>query len=296
MLAAIRPSTISAVDTQSTLYVRATFTGATSGTNANTRIDNAQFNATSIIPPFLALIHPVTGEIVLRNGSASSLEFDNYWITSPANALLSANGSWNSLDDQNYDADGNGTGQSWDESGGSNASQISESYLLGSTTLDPGELVSIGKAYNTSIVDANMTLRYHDVNSSPTSLLDGGVVFVMLGDMDGDGDVTDLDVPLFVQALTDRAAYDTAQPNIDADFVGDFDGNGLLDVGDLGAFSLAVNAATASGNSTAVPEPSTWALIGTAIVGFIARFVSQRKITTDVEISGACFSPPHDSI
>ena len=106
----------------------------------------------------------------------------------------------------------------------------------------------------------------------------GTVEFVLLGDMDGDGDVDEMDVPLFMQALVDPAAYDTAQPNIDADFVGDFDGNGLLDVGDLGAFSAAViNAATASGEASAVPEPVTGVLLGLALAGLACGTYRRRQ-------------------
>ncbi len=51
--------------------------------------------------------------------------------------------------------------------------------------------------------------------------------------MNNDGVVDDLDVNPFVQALTNRAAYDANNYGLDADFVGDFNGNGVLDLGDV---------------------------------------------------------------
>jgi len=46
--------------------------------------------------------------------------------------------------------------------------------------------------------------------------------------------------PLFILALTDPVAFAAANPNVDADVVGDFDGNGILDLGDIAVFSAAV--------------------------------------------------------
>jgi len=83
---------------------------------------------------------------------------------------------------------------------------------------------------------------------------------VILGDMNGDLVVDEDDVPLFVQALTNRNAYQTAFPDINADFVGDFDNNGQLDLGDVKLFSQTVSNSTAA-NATSVPEPETISLV-----------------------------------
>ena len=70
---------------------------------------------------------------------------------------------------------------------------------------------------------------------------------VVLGDMNGDGSVTSADAQLLVMALTNRAAYDAAFPALDADALGDVDGSGTFDLGDLSGFSL-----PASGSATAL--------------------------------------------
>jgi len=71
------------------------------------------------------------------------------------------------------------------------------------------------------------------------------------GDMNDDGTVDLLDTSLFIQALIDRPAFETAYPLVDADRVGDIDENGRFDLGDLGPFGDLFNAAP----TAAVPEP-----------------------------------------
>lgn len=97
----------------------------------------------------------------------------------------------------------------------------------------------------------------------------GDITVLAIGDMNGDGGVNDADVPLFVLALTDRLAYETAQPEIDADVIGDFDGNGKLDLGDIAGFKSAAFG-LASARANVVPEPgcallfalAAWCVLG----------------------------------
>ncbi len=58
------------------------------------------------------------------------------------------------------------------------------------------------------------------------------------GDMNGDGTINSDDVPYFVMALVDRAAYDTefAEEEYDADYIGDFTGDELLKGDDAQGF------------------------------------------------------------
>ena len=94
-------------------------------------------------------------------------------------------------------------------------------------------------------------------------LLLAGAVPVVLGDMNGDFNVTVADVGLFVQALTDRPAYNAHLFPVNPDINGDVNQDGTFDTGDLGPLS-ALLGGPASAN--AVPEPSALMLSGLAMV------------------------------
>jgi len=93
--------------------------------------------------------------------------------------------------------------------------------------------------------------------------------------MDGDNSVTAADVPLFVQALVDRASYDAlgfTTPTgfrIDADLSGDMNQDGTFDLGDIKQFSMLFSPSTAAAN---VPEPTS-ALLAVAA---LFRILSAR--------------------
>lgn len=226
-------------------------------------------------PELTAYVNPISGNIVLKNDSfQNTIDMNAYQIDSPAGALLAGDDDWNSLDDQDLNSMGSGEGQSWTESPGSGSSAIGEQFLLGSTILEPGESVSIGAAYDPQVGDANMTLTYANQNFSldPESDIKGGkVVLVLLGDMDGNGLLEDADVNPFVEALTNRASYETNNTGVDADIVGDFNGNGQLDLGDVAGFKAAVEALPSSLGAGAVPEPSTLVLLCVALVAFMMK-------------------------
>ncbi|MEM6504143.1 MAG: hypothetical protein AAF711_01610 [Planctomycetota bacterium] len=95
----------------------------------------------------------------------------------------------------------------------------------------------------------------------------------VLGDLNGDGSLDNLDIPEFVLALIDRAVYNTSNPGLDPDILGDFDGDGALNNLDIFGF---VNALIGddmlsveqvilfeeAGLSIAgVPEPTSFALL-----------------------------------
>ena len=96
-------------------------------------------------------------------------------------------------------------------------------------------------------------------------------VLALLGDMNGDNMLTDADVNPFVQALTDRAAYDSAHPLLDADINGDVNGDGAFNLGDVGAFKILIASQPASANAAAVPELSTLLLAMISIALLLGR-------------------------
>lgn len=95
-----------------------------------------------------------------------------------------------------------------------------------------------------------------------------------LGDMNGDDSITLSDVPLFIQALTDRAAYDAngfASPIgilVNADVNGDVNQDGCFDLGDLGPFSALLGGPA---STQAVPEPTTIVLTIILLMGIAIR-------------------------
>ena len=96
---------------------------------------------------------------------------------------------------------------------------------------------------------------------------------ILLGDLDGDGDVDGVDIDPFVQILSGNLPYDPA---------GDFDGDGDVDGVDIDPF---VGALSGSGMATSaltslavVPEPTTLVLFG---LGGLAALGRRRRGPAD---------------
>lgn len=236
-------------------------------------VDNAYFDVYQSVIPLTLQANTVTGEMtVLNNDPLSPVEFDFYEILSSGNSLDAV--SWNSFDDQGLDAIGGGPTESWGEGAGSGTDVLTEAFLLGSTTIGVGESETLGYGYDESVGSQNLIFNYG--NSSTGKFRQGIVSYDNTfnpGDMDGSGSVNLADVPLFIQALVDRATYDAAFPFLDADLFGDIDGSGTFDVGDLGPFS-ALLGGPATANAAAVPEPGTLSL---AIVLLLSLAIRQRR-------------------
>ncbi len=147
-----------------------------------------------------------TGAVTLVNATTQNLQFDFYRVTSAGNALNS--GGWNSLDDQNFgavDGDDVGTvagdspGEGFDQIGASGAGQLAELNLLETgATINAGQMVSLGNAFNTSVFGAgnNGDLQFTfglvggiQINGSVSYVTGGG----QAGDFDSDGDVDGAD-------------------------------------------------------------------------------------------------------
>lgn len=100
------------------------------------------------------------------------------------------------------------------------------------------------------------------------------ILELVLGDMNGDGLLSNDDINPFVMALIDRPGYETLYTGIDADVAGDFSGDGVLDNLDIFGFTSALNVgptalaeafdAVLSGDAgldVGVPEPGSLALL-----------------------------------
>src|SRR5690606_5583234 len=60
------------------------------------------------------------------------------------------------------DAIGTGGGEKWEHADESHAGQLSELYLLGSSTLTVGSSLSLGTAYLVGAEDTGMSFTYYD--------------------------------------------------------------------------------------------------------------------------------------
>jgi len=97
----------------------------------------------------------------------------------------------------------------------------------------------------------------------------------LLGDMNVNGELDVDDINQFVKALIDPAAYLADFPYIELEDYGDMDGNGTLNLGDVGLFkelflSFGISAEIELG--AAVPEPASLGLIIAAIFSLLILF------------------------
>jgi hypothetical protein len=196
-----------------------------------------------------------SGAVTLTNNATTALVADFYRVTSEENALSVA--GWNSLDDQNYDAvDGPDGGsvagdsptEGWDQGGGADAGQLLE-YFLGETgsTIGPGEMLSLGNAYNPAVGGASSDLQFSlgllngfEINASVTYVSGPGIP----GDYNNNGVVDTADYVVWRKSIGTQDGYNLWRTNY-----GRTSGSGSLVAG-------------------SVPEPSLLALV--AIVSALA--------------------------
>jgi len=215
-------------------------------------------------------INQSTGAIRLFNAFGVDVSIDAYTLSSVTSDAFLADSLTGGLDASDF----NGSG-TWTELEDSTTAKEEASFGTSSTIAD-GTSMILGIAYNTTTLAEDLVFEYHVAGQPAETFVSADVFYTELGDMDLDGDVDNDDVPLFVQALVNRAAYESAVPGADADFLGDFDGNGILDTGDIADFSTKVASATSS--STAVPEPASALLLTLAACCFLNRRFCRRSL------------------
>jgi hypothetical protein len=138
------------------------------------------------VPDRLTLeVNTVTGEVVLKNTGPIPVNMDFYRIESVGGALN--DGGWNSLSDQNFDADGPDPGQNWDESGGSDQFGLSEIFLLGDSTLATSSSIPLGNAFNPAVFGSgnNGDLKFF-ITDPLGEELPGKIQYVTTGGLPGD--------------------------------------------------------------------------------------------------------------
>jgi hypothetical protein len=239
------------------------------GTDAYIDNVDVQVTVASNVMMFLE-VNTTTGQARIRNLTGESLPIDYYEITSASGALK--NDTWTSLQDQNLAGfpAGNGSGNGWEESGGSSASVLSESFLIGNSAVANNASVSLGPAFNTAGAH-DLVFQYAVVPPAPLS-----------SDFDNDGDADGSDFLTWQRGLgATGAAATPAAGNADGDtdidgadlavWRGEFGGSGASGPGvlQLGFVRYVTGAATA------IPEPST-ALLASLGVIVVSSFHRRR--------------------
>ncbi len=112
-------------------------------------VDDASLQVDDAINHLMILeVNTTNGQTRIRNQTGAAISIDYYDIASAGNALNPT--AWNSLQEQNLAGfpAGNGTGNGWEEAGGSSAKGVGESYLTGSSAVASSATVGLGAAFN----------------------------------------------------------------------------------------------------------------------------------------------------
>jgi glucose/arabinose dehydrogenase len=232
----------------------------------------ASFTAGPVPLDLLRLdVNTVTGDVAVVNGSGSIQTFDYYRVSSAAGALDAAD--WNSLDNQNVDAIGGGSGQSWDELGAATANEISEAFLLGATSLAPGASRSLGKLYDPTVAGKREAGDLvFEFALQGTELLPGIINYnippPLAGDYNDDGTVNAADYTVWRDHLgaTFQLANEVAGVT-----------PGLVTSEDFTAWKTRFGDTLEGGSGAlamSVPEPATGSLLA---ISLVALWIGRRQ-------------------
>jgi hypothetical protein len=232
-------------------------------------IDNVDVRVTSAVNELLFLeVNTTTGQVAIKNQSGDPFRLDYYKITSAGSALNAT--VWNSLQEQNLAGfpAGNGSGNGWEQFGGSGAKVVGESYLTGNSNVANSTSISIGGAFNVGGAH-DLVFVYGVVpENAPTA------------DFDGDGDSDGADFLRWQRGLGTDAGATKAQGDADNDMDVDADDLAVWK-GDFGSASFSGTSVLTrgfvryvTGAATAVPEPSSVLLVG---MGLASLAVGRRK-------------------
>ena len=131
-------------------------------------VDDATLTVDPAINSLLSLeVNTTNGQVRVRNQTGAAVNIDYYEIKSASGALNST--TWSSLQDQNQAGfpAGNGSGNGWEEAGGSNSTVVSESYLTGNSAVANNGTVGLGAAYRVGFTH-DITFRYGSLSVSPS--------------------------------------------------------------------------------------------------------------------------------
>jgi len=238
-------------------------------------IDNVDVRVKSASSELVYLeVNTSNGQVRLRNQTGAPVNIDYYEITSATSALNAT--SWNSLQEQNLAGfpAGNGSGNGWEQAGGSSSSIVSESYLLGSSSLANEAALNLGAAFTIGGAQ-NLAFRYGALASAPTN---------PVGDYNNDGTVNAADYTRWRDSLgqsvtlpndstpgtVSQADYNVWKTNFGQTATPS--GPSILTTG----FVRYVTAFSGAGAVSVVPEPTSVILVGVCL-GTLAVGSGRRR-------------------
>lgn len=192
-------------------------------------------------------VNTVSGQVTIKNVTAN-LDFDvrGYEVTSAAGSLSTA--GWT-------------VPAGWDKAGGASAFALEAGSLASSALLMPGQSLSLGTAYNTTVGAEDLEFRFL---SADGSLRSGSVSYVSVpggvaGDYNGNGTVDAADYVIWRKTLNTN----TTLPNDNTP--------GMVTQEDYTVwranFGRTGGSGANLGNSAAVPEPNAAMLMLLAVTG-----------------------------
>jgi hypothetical protein len=150
-------------------------------------------------------VNTVSGGAAITNNTAAPIAIQGYDIVSGLGSLDVSSTGWWSLSDQNVDPvfGGDGPGERWQEGGNPSSASLLEAFLLGTTTIEPGESLALGKPYDAALDARDLAFRYRIAGQS--GVLTGIVTYddtpQIFGDYDNDLDVDGRDMLVWQQAF-----------------------------------------------------------------------------------------------
>ncbi len=206
-------------------------------------------------PPVLTLrVDPVTGATTLLGDEYQDVDVTYYEITSESDSLDPEN--WSSLMDQDFEGSGppSGTGDGWEEAGGTGTHALAEAFLLGDSTIDAAQSVDLGMGYDAFVGAEDLVFTYLTDEGEVIAGLVEYISSIIPGDANWDG-------------VVDAADYIALKQNFGAAsgatyHDGDFDGDHDVDLDDLAI--LKAYFGQGPEESPAIPEPATLSLMGLA--------------------------------
>ena len=215
-----------------------------------------------------------TGEIKIVNEQTDlAIPLDYYRISSAAGAMSTA--GWNSFDDQEGP---DAVGVGWDQSGGSDATELIEQRLVGSDTFAASGVRTLGNAYNTSIFGALNGDLVFEYGGPSGFLITGGVEYIMTelpGDYNQDGFINAADYTVYRNHKSGIVAL--CGPDNDCSMMPNDPTPGSVVLADYTFWKAAYTGGPGAGASVGggdVPEPTTLVSLvmgGLLVIGSVSR-------------------------